>query len=193
MRHAALLAGQFGRQRQRRQEVFAVAAERFFLGRRAWHRLAHGLRQGLGLVAVDGFQIELQRHLVWRFGRLLGFAGHLLNHGVRKAQPLTARQMLGDLLVIHAGVKSRLVAAEQAVFRQRLTHAFQHHLDKHAFDLLGHRFDVRLRVLPRFGFQIVQRVRVPRGAGEQFGVVQHNNDLDDFQFGAQAARRLHRL
>ena len=51
------------------------------------------------------------------------------------------------MLIENRGKKTGLVAVQQSVLRRRVAHAFQHHLQQHAFELLSRLLQTGLRVL----------------------------------------------
>ena len=107
--HTALLTGKTGRQRKLRQKVFAVTGERLVAAhRRLRYRFTHHLRQGLVLIAGHRLQVKLHRYLlrlIFRLDPLRGFG--LFDYHVSQTEAFTGGHLLRNLLVIHAGVKTR--------------------------------------------------------------------------------------
>ena len=109
VRHTALFTGKTCRQRELRQEVFAVARKWLIAGTRGLrYGFAHHLRQGLILITGHRLQVELHRHLLWLIIRLDALRGFgLFDNHISQTEAFPGGHLLRNLLVIHAGVETR--------------------------------------------------------------------------------------
>ena len=60
-------------------------------------------------------------------------------------------QLLSHLLIQNGGIEAGCVAVHQPIGGRGIAHALHHHLQEHAFELLGRFLDTRLRILLELG------------------------------------------